>query len=68
MGVINFPELEKLGGSLEASLKSLKQMQTTIESKWPVASEGDYFQILFAVARVEEALDRVQRIIRTAKK
>ena len=67
MGAINFPDLIKIGTSLETSLNSLKQIQQKIESTWPGASESDYFQILFAVARVDEALERVQRIIQAAK-
>ncbi len=67
MGVINFPELVEIGGSLEGCLKSLKQMQEKIESTWPATPEGDYFQILLAAARLDEALERVKRIIRAAK-
>jgi hypothetical protein len=67
MSVINFPELVKIGNSLETSLKALKKMQETIESTWPVSPVGEYFQILVAVARVNEALERLQRIIGPGK-
>jgi hypothetical protein len=67
MGAINLPELVQIGSNLETSLISLKQMQKELESTWPVVAVDEYFQILFTVARVNEGLERVQKIIRERK-
>jgi hypothetical protein len=67
MGAINLPELVQIGNSLETSLISLKQLQKKLESTWPVVAVDEYFQILFTVARVNEGLERLQKIIRERK-
>ncbi len=68
MGAIDLTELGKIATILETSSKSLKKISQTLESTSPATPADEYFQILLALARVNEATEKLQRIVEKGDK
>ena len=63
MVAINIPELMKIATTLETSSQALNQIRQTLESALSSSAVDDYFQIFIVQARVNEAIERLRRIV-----
>jgi hypothetical protein len=63
MGTINVAKVQEVVNHLEVSSQTLHRVRAGMESTWPPLPVDEYYQILFALARVDEARERLGKIV-----